>query len=67
MPYEYKTFCIADLNAMIRETALEIMLVPALYDEEIDTLKNTLIATYNDGIRTFADTLVERLSKTSEE
>ena len=67
MPNEYKPFYLADLKAMIREAALEIMLVPALYDEEIDTLKNTLIATYNDGIRTFADTLVERLTEKSNE
>lgn len=65
--YEYTSFFFADLKAMIREAALETMLPAGIYDEEIDTLRAALIATYNDGIRTFADTLIDKLAETSKE
>ena len=67
MPNEYKSFFLSDLMSTIRETALETMLPAGIYDEEIDTLRTALISTYNDGIRTFSDILIDRLTEKSKE
>jgi hypothetical protein len=67
MPNEYKSFYFADLKAIIREVALDTMLVPSFGDEN-KTLQNAMIVgVYNDGIRTLADMLIDRLTKEATE
>ena len=68
MANAYKSFYFADLKALIRETALDIMIIPAMdEDEENGTKRNANIAIYNDGIRTFADALIDKLTEETTE
>ena len=62
MPNEYKSFYFADLKAMVRETAMENMLSPIIEMEDSPVTTNANIALYNDGIRTLAQALIEKLT-----
>ena len=71
MPNKYKSFYLADLEALIRVTALDIMAVPMIHFEEdkpmdVNIRRNANVAIYNDGIRTLADALIEALSNEAE-
>ena len=47
--------------------AMETMLPPGIYDDEIDPLRMALIATYNDGIQVFANHLIDKLTEEAKE
>ena len=67
MSNEYKSYYLADLKALIRATALDTMAAPMIYFEEDKPMeanirRNANVAIYNDGIKTFADALIDALS-----
>ena len=69
MSGEYHSFYLADLKALIREKALETMAIPMMFYEapEMDIKRNSNVAIYNDGIKTFADALIDALCNETEE
>ena len=73
---KYDSFYREDIERMIRETALECMMEPALNGKKIDGMgmtiveiqhRNSLIAMNNAGVKDLADRLISRLNEPEEE
>lgn len=76
MANNYKSFYLADIKRIIEETALETMMTPIIEGKKLDggvmTLNevsnyNSLVAMNNEGIRDFASSLMNRLTKEGED
>lgn len=66
MSNDYKSYYLTDLRAMINSVALEIMMTPTFpgyadSPSEMTIQLNDRLALYNDGIRTMAKELIDRL------
>lgn len=64
---KYHSFYLSDLENKIREVAMDSVLTPSLQTDDAAMKRNAIIAAYNDGVLTAADTIIAALRNEAEE
>lgn len=64
---KYHSFYLSDLENKIREVAMDSVLTPSLHADDASMKCNTLVAVYNAGVLTAAETIIIALRTETED